>query len=155
MRTSIVLTMFMTLALTAGAGGIYTWVDDQGVAHYADTPPNHTSGVQTVRVQDAPSSDAGAEIKQLNAERDAQDKNAQADEKASADKQALQAKSDQAAKDNKARCDLLQANLQVMNEHGQVRESDPKTGDSHYLSEEEKQKQMADMKKQIQAFCGH
>ncbi len=152
MRTSIVLTLFMSLALTAWAGRIYTWTDDHGVAHYADTPPANTPGVQTVRVQDAPSSDASTEIQQLNDEREAQDKNAQADAKAKSEQQALQAKAAQAAKDNKSRCNQLQSNLQVMNEHGRVRETDAQ-GDTHYLSDDEKQKQMADMQKQIQAFC--
>lgn len=154
MRNSIVLAIFATLTLTASAGSIYSWVDDHGVAHFADTPPANMPGVQTVHVQDAPSSDASSEIQQLNAERDAQDKNAQADAKASADKQTQQANAAKAAKDNQSRCAQLQSNLQVMNEHGRVRETDAQ-GDTHYLSEEDKQKQMDDMQKQIQTFCGH
>ena len=154
MRTSIILTVLLTMTLAASAGSIYTWMDEHGVAHYSDTPPANTPGVQTVRVQDAPSSDASSEIQQLNDERAAQDKKAQTEAKDNAEKQALQAKAAQATKDNKSRCDQLQANLQVMNEHGRVRETDAQ-GDTHYLSDEEKQKQMDDMQKQIQAFCSH
>ena len=154
LRSGIIGLMLLS-ACSCMAGTIYQWVDAQGVPHFSDSAPNNAAGkdVQKLEIHAAPSSDASSEIKQLNKE---QDQQAQADSKDAARAAAAakaKARADAAAKDNIERCRQLREDLTVMNEHGRVREMDPKTGQAVILSEDDKEARMKEIQKQISAFC--
>lgn len=59
--------LVMALAAPAGAA-IYKWVDEKGVTHYGEKAPEGAKAT-TVKVTDTTSSDAAAEIDQLNKNR--------------------------------------------------------------------------------------
>lgn len=63
-RIVIVLTLLNCLAFISGlcnAGGVYKWVDDNGVVHYGDRP--NTTEAQEVKIDPAPEVDPAAEEK--------------------------------------------------------------------------------------------
>ncbi len=139
----------------AAADSIYKWVDAQGLAHFSDTPPMSQPGVQRLDVQSAPSSDAGDEIKALDASRES-DANAEADTQKAADKaQAAKDAAALAAKNNDyaGRCKKLLANKAALHDHGRVRMMDSKTGQYRILTPEEMAAAEIDNDKQIKAFC--
>jgi hypothetical protein len=47
----------LALALTAGAESVYKWVDDKGVTHFSQTPPD-SSNAQKLEVRSTPASPA-------------------------------------------------------------------------------------------------
>ncbi len=145
----------LALCHIATADGIYKWVDAQGQAHFSDTPPTAQPDVQRLDVQAAPSSDAGSEIKALDAARES-DASSEADaQKAAAKAQAAKDAAALAAKNNDyaGRCKKLLANKAALQDHGRVRVKDEKTGQYRILSSEEKAAAEIDNEKQIKAFC--
>ncbi len=148
---------FFPVALTVSsqAGTIYQWTDANGTPHFSDSVPLNQPNVQALNVYSGPSTDADQELKQLKKQRK-NDSKAESDAAKKAEEAAdAKAKLDAAAKDNAVRCKQLQENLQVLNEHGRVRETDPKTGETRYLSEADKEARNQDIQKQIQAFCNN
>ena len=157
-KPSIYLALYLALlacAQIACADGIYKWVDAQGQAHFSDTPPMSQPGVQRLDVQAAPSSDAGSEIKALDAARSSDEQTDEQKQKADA---VAQAKKDAAAlaaqqNDYADRCKKLLANKAQLADHGRVRVMDEKTGQYRILTPEEKAAAEVDNEKQIKAFC--
>lgn len=65
---TVVLLMGATLAPTSGAESIYHWVDDRGVHHYTDTPPDEGVG-KFRRIEEIPH-DAAADAARQERDRE-------------------------------------------------------------------------------------
>lgn len=139
---------------------IYKWTDASGIPHFSDSPPTQGKDIQAVKVKNHPSSDADTSIKKLNQAREDQVQQDKANKADSTKKSQVTAKAgdkaDQQPKDSgkyKEKCTQLTNNLKVMNEHGRIREQDSTTGESRYLSDEEKNDRLDQTQREIKAYC--
>lgn len=136
----------------AWGGGIYKWVDKDGVTHFGEKPPAPGVGEQIKVNSAAPSSGASEAIQKLEDVRtkrlqDVQDKAAA--KAATAESDAADKARAEAIKKN---CESYRANLKVLNEHGRIKETGT-DGQVKMLSDEEKQKRMQDAEKYLSENC--
>jgi len=134
------------------ANQFYKWTDEQGVTHYSEEPPPQAAkNAAEVKVQTRTPSGAAAAVEGLQKQREAAAKamtDAAKDKKTSAGTPPAKADKSQYAE----RCKQLRANLETMESHGRVSETDEK-GEKRALPDEEKNKRMDETKRQIKAFC--
>ncbi|HEX2667034.1 MAG TPA: DUF4124 domain-containing protein [Gammaproteobacteria bacterium] len=139
------------LALAAGlasADQVYKWVDKDGHVHFSQTPPAGTGvQAQTVDVKPPPPDPTGLANSQ-NLQQQIADKK-KAEQK---DPQRAQEEEEQ-KQQQKERCDELRERLNVLNAGGRATTVDSK-GNVNYLSDEERDKKMAEIEGQIEKSCG-
>lgn len=148
-------------AISVHAGDeFYKWVDDKGVTHYSQsTPENMTKDrkVETVNVRTHIPVDAADAIANLDKQRqDAQRARVEADAAAGKAKarDKLQEEASAKAKDlNKANCSQWQMEVDQLSSHGRVRQMD-EGGESHVMTDEEKQKRLEQSQKNLKQYCG-
>lgn len=161
MKTSIALASLLALALGASAAHaakFYKWTDEKGVTHYTVDPPPPGAKSSEVRIKTSSYSDAEepapAAGTPLNKKAAGTGKGDAAKGKANAG--ATGKKEDKAvppAPERYAeRCKTLRTNLETIQAHAQVRETDP-SGETRMLSNEEKTARTEDLQREIKAYC--
>lgn len=140
----------LLMASVAAAAQFYKWTDEQGVTHYSeDPPPKSATGTSEVKVQTRLPSDSDEAVSNLQKQRD---ETLKASDKAKEDATKSKVDVSKAPEKYAEKCKTLQANLQAMQEHGRVKETDDK-GEVRVLTDEEKNNRMDETQRQIKAFC--
>lgn len=154
MKMTMTLAAFLAaLALgnTAQAAQFYKWTDEQGATHYTETPPPASAGkASEVKVRTKLPSGAQAAQPKDAAEKAAKPAAGKKDEKAPA--AAKTGDKSQAPEQYAEKCKTLKSNLDAMQSHGRVRETDAE-GNVRALTDEEKQQRMDETQREIKAYC--
>lgn len=131
--------LLAVLAVPAGAAGFYKWVDEKGVTHYGEKPPE---GIQaaSVKVRDTTSSDAEGEIRKLGERRTASSAEKAKAEEGKSDAQAKALPADEKERMRKL-CEQHRKNLATLKSGQRVVTKDAQ-GNKKYVSDEEKAKQL-------------
>ena len=152
MKTQLITISFLSaLALNAAAGeDFYKWVDDKGVTHYSQSPPETTgkSAIQTINVRTRIPHDSEQAIADLEKKRadslkgkdDAAKKKGDGKSTAASEKEL-----------NKANCPQWKQDLDVL-QKSNVSEDDGK-GNVKVMSEEDKKKRIELTQKYIKDYC--
>lgn len=163
-RTLCLLSLVAPLLATAPAEAakFYKWTDAQGVTHYsADPPPASANKASEVRVRSRQADEAEADQAEAagdGAQPAAAGKSAAAAKPAAAAKETAgeaKDKNETAAKAPEQyaeKCKQFRSNLQSMEEHARVKETDAK-GEVKVLTDEEKNARLDVTRRQIKAFC--
>ena len=118
----------------------YKWVDDEGVTHYSERKPQGTNAqevnVFTGRSEPTTNNVTGKPLENDQAATESTDEEV--------DPEALK---------DPERCKIAQKNLETMQNNNRIRMKDPASGEYRFLSEQEKQQQMADAQKAIEESC--
>jgi hypothetical protein len=142
------------LALTAHAAqDFYKWVDDKGVTHYSQSPPDAPSGkdkVQTINVRTKIPTDSAQAIADLEKKRaeagkgkdDAAKKDKGGDAKTTAKNKEL----------NKENCEQWKKDLELLQNKSRIMEDNGK-GEVKALSEEEIKARLEKTQKYIKDLC--
>lgn len=139
------LSLIATFAITANAGGIYKWVDENGGVHFGEKPPSTIRSQPVTVTGTAPSSDAAAAQKRLDDIRAAAVKPVK-----NVDEAAVQ---DEETRKKIARnCEVYRNNLETMKNNPRVKETLP-NGEMAFIGEDEKAKRMASTEKLIAEHC--
>lgn len=157
--TSTLATLLATflLAGTVEAAQFYKWTDEQGATHYSEEPPPASAGkASEVKVRtklpsgarEAAENSKKAATSEAGKGKPAADKK---DEKATAPAKSS-AESKEPPEQYAEKCKTLKSNLEAMQSHGRVRETDAE-GNVRALTEEEKQKRMDETQREIKAYC--
>ncbi|RZU48280.1 uncharacterized protein DUF4124 [Fluviicoccus keumensis] len=151
----ITITLFGMLSLSAFAGeNFYKWVDDKGITHYSQSPPEANgkpSTVQTVNVRTRIPVDSEQAIADLEKKRQDQAKNRDdSDKKASDSKTTLSAKEKEKAL-NKPNCPIWKQDMETL-QKANVSMDDGKGG-VKTMTEEDKKKRMEETQKHIKEYC--
>ncbi|MCH8544842.1 MAG: DUF4124 domain-containing protein [Alcanivorax sp.] len=110
------------LSQAASAQSFYRWVDDSGVTHYSESPPEgHES--REIRTQSRPSSDQPRQLERLE-QRRAQD----GENRDAAARAGEEAASRNLPRPDPQYCDQLRQNLDKLENRPIVRMTDPETG---------------------------
>ncbi|KFZ37344.1 hypothetical protein HR45_09965 [Shewanella mangrovi] len=142
LRNSLLVVMLAMLALPiANATTIYKWVDKNGVAHFSQDPPAEGEQVQQL---DAASMEP-KKIGTVAPERS---------EPAAAPETATSKATVQNAEQAKSICEQATFQLNVLNTHTRLQRTDPATGETVQMTEEERQQQIATQQERIKLFCG-
>ena len=149
-RQLITISFLSAFALNAGAGeDFYKWVDDKGVTHYSQSPPETTgkSAIQTINVRTRIPHDSAQAIADLEKKRAALLKSKEDGEKKKGDdKTAATEKSL-----NKEKCPQWKQDVEVL-QKANVSENDGK-GNVKVMSEEDKKKRLEQTLKYIKDNC--
>lgn len=133
-------------------GGIYRWVDEQGVTHFGEKPPSPGVG-EKIKVNAPSPSSGGAEATQKREEERAKRAQAEQEKTASESTANQQAQAVKAqAEAIKKSCEVYAANLKILKAHGQIKESAP-DGQIKMLKDEEKQARVKEAEKFIAENC--
>ncbi len=149
-RLSIItwLTLALFIAATANAAKVYKWVDEEGITHYDEQAPKGKD-YQQITTSGAPPSDSAKAQKKLaeNREQNATKKETQLDF------ETQKKMRDEQARVRQENCKNAQANLTTLKQNARIRMLG-EDGEFHYLSEEDKQKQMENAQAIIDDNCG-
>lgn len=119
----------------AMASTFYRWVDDNGVTHYSEQPPQGRQS-EAVRTWGRPSSDQQGALERREAEREAgRAARAEAGENAAEPT----ASTPPAPRPPAEYCEQHRRNLQVLTDRPVVRRTDPETGEVTTLDAEQRQ----------------
>ncbi|MDP5210270.1 DUF4124 domain-containing protein [Microbulbifer sp. 2205BS26-8] len=151
--------LFSSLALTAQANGIYKWVDENGVVHFGEQPPNNAD----VEVIKKPKSErykqweagqqsalAAEEPKALTPKHTTEKKPAGQPERQSVQVEKEIARAEAAARAQ--RCQASRKTLKTLTSHARVREMD-ESGNLRMLGEDERQQRIAQEQQSIRKNC--
>lgn len=139
------------LAAPVMAAQFYKWTDENGVTHYSENPPPATAKSSSeVKVQTRLPSGTTAATDSLERQREAASKRLSEKTQTETQDTSSTAKSDKS--DYAERCRQYKSNLEAMESHGRVSETNSQ-GEKRILSDEEKNKRMDETRRQIKAFC--
>lgn len=142
--------VFASLLLAAGAStalaGMYKWVDEQGATHYSQNPPPGGKA-QAIKPPPTPA-DSEAAVKRLEAQRQEAQKRREAGQQDARERQ--ENTTSQAIREES--CRLAQQNLGTLEANSRVAIQDA-DGNMKRLSEEERQAQLTEAKKQVEEYC--
>lgn len=155
--TTLSMALMLTIGMSAHAGKIYKWVDDNGRTHYSQTPPpkkakqSKTMKVRTYRGSSSapsraelPSDDGAVPAKSSKGKKEtAQTKKVKELEKTLAKKQAEQ---------KKQRCDGLRENIANLSEGGKIYET--RNGKREYLDNSQMAERLMQARADYAADCG-
>lgn len=138
------LAAIMLASSPAMADTFYRWVDDNGVTHYAERPPQgHAS--EAVRTWGAPSSSQGRALEALEEMRSAR-------AEARAQPEAEQAASaPPAPRPPEEYCQQHRRNLEALTQRPIVRRTDPETGEQTTLDASQREAMIADTQDALKA----
>ena len=150
MKNSTIALSLGIILLTApiiGHSKMYKWVDEQGVTHYSQTPPQQ-GPVETIKPAPEPSADPAQSKSRLN-------KQVEAFNERRKNKQEAQQKEDQTTAEQKERdtfCEQVRTNLASAKNNQRIAE---RTDDGQLvqLSEEQRQAKIKKYEDQLQKFC--
>lgn len=144
------LTMISLIGIAGNSSAaIYKWQDENGGWHFSEVPPDqHTAQKIDVRVT-PPSDDAATNTPP-------EDSQETAKSATNTPSETPMAKSPEVAKDDRARrkqnCQIARDNLTRL-QQSRVRFQDEESGEERYLSEEERNKWIADSQKAVKENC--
>lgn len=142
--------IFASLLLAVGTSsvlaGMYKWVDEQGVTHYSQNPPPGGKA-QAIKPPPTPA-DSETAVKRLEAQRQEAQKRREAGQRDARESQ----KNAESQAIREESCRLAQKNLGTLEAHSRVAVQDA-DGNMKRLSEEERQAQLAEAKKQVEEYC--
>lgn len=144
-----VLTMGLVLAGPEAAAEVYKWVDEDGVTHYSQTPPDSD---QADRVEvDAPKPpDDEIDRAQEELEAVAKENEERRKERKKGEKEAAEEAEKQAYLEK--RCAELRSSLEELKNNRRILTSEGEDG-TRRMSEEERRKRVAERRKQIDKEC--
>ena len=122
----------------------YKWVDDEGVTHYSERKPMGTDA-------EAVSVSIGRSDPVTNAQTNVQGAQGNADGQTAAGSNTEEV--DPEALKDPERCNIARKNLETMQNNNRIRMKDPATGEYRFLSQQEKEQQMAESQKAIDESC--
>ena len=137
MLRALCIIALLALCGTAHAAA-YKWTDDDGNVQYSGTPPTDRPYEQ-VKEPPPPPSLSGTDD--------------EAGTEAASAGDSSQASPDPSQTKIEANCQQARSNLQVLNENELVEFTDPETGETRRLNEEERQAQIAQSQKDIDYYC--
>lgn len=137
----------LVTAFSAQGAKFYKWVDDNGVTHYGESPPDTDTAVQ-INVKSGASSDQQKAIENLEAKRKAAQEQKEKD--ATADPAAeIEARNKEIMQRN---CETQRQNLGQLRANRRVKET-TESGEVRYLSEEEISKRIEQVQAYINENC--
>lgn len=154
MKKSIALASLLALALgvsAAHAAKFYKWTDAKGVTHYTIDPPPPGAKSSELRIKTQSYSDA-EEATPAPAAGPKSKADAAKEKPAPSGKTKEEKPVPPAPERYAERCKTLRANLETIQAHAQVRETDDK-GQTRMLTAEEKTARTDDLQREIKAYC--
>ncbi len=142
------LLLILIYTATASAAKVYKWVDEEGVTHYDEQAPTGKD-YQQITTSGAPPTDSVKAKKNLADSR----KQQQLEKEKQLDFETQKKIRDEQARVRNENCKNAQANLKTLQQNARIRMIG-EDGEFHYLSEEDKQKQMDTAQKIIDDNCG-
>ncbi|PTQ88217.1 DUF4124 domain-containing protein [Agitococcus lubricus] len=158
-KTLITISLFTSVMFNAHAGDqFFKWVDEKGVTHYSQSPPDDTTKLktQTVNVSTRVPSDSANAITNLEKQRSAAKAKLDEDKKDSKEgvkKVGEKMAANDAPEQYKERCAKLKQDASALSDKGgRIRIQDEK-GEVRTLSEEERTSKLDETNRSIKAFC--
>jgi len=148
----LLLALSLAIAATHSVAGsadkIYKWVDQNGETQYTQMPP--PEGMQVIEIRNAPppADDPAAEKARIEQETEALDERMKERQDAAA-KDELRAKNREIRRQN---CETAKHNLSALQKGGNTRYR-TSDGEVLRLTEEDRQKRIADAEKEMAEFC--
>ncbi len=140
------LACLLTVATFAQAAPLYKWVDENGVTHFSEYPPENQSGTESVDIRGIPSISGQGNPAAQTSETAAVSSPAQQPLIPEVEKVENPVKSPEL-------CQQARQNLAQIQTNRRVRAPDPETGELRYLSEEEIATQLANWQKRAETYC--
>ena len=124
---------------------LYQWVDENGVTHFSERPPENQPDMQAVNYSPAPSisGTVGDEISEST------DTSQASDQSETTTQSNIQASTGKDAE----LCKQAQDTIATFNNSTRIRVTDPNTGELRYLNEEEKAIQLERWQNQASLSC--
>lgn len=142
-RFAIVSILALCLSATVEATRFYKWVDEDGVVHYSDSPPDHSRYEQ---IQTREPASSFQELEEQMRE--------DADEAEAAAEAAAPARAPQSADEaRRMNCENARNNLQTLQSFQNIQMDLDGDGELDTLTEEQKAEQIERMQAQIERFC--
>ncbi|MBT1444619.1 DUF4124 domain-containing protein [Shewanella sp. JM162201] len=123
---------------------IYKWVDENGVTHYTEQPPEKDGKAQVIKAADIEQKRIGFESPKPQAKAD----EPQTDEQKNAD-----LIRQQNAEQADAICEQAKQNQEVLENFNRVTRKDAGTNEPVVMTDEEREAALADSKKRVELFC--
>ncbi len=134
-----------TLTFSSAYAAIYKWVDAEGNVHYGEQPVSQDAERLQIKIREPVKPAASEDGKDADKETEDKDKKEEAKpEKTEPPKMSK--------KEKRARCKQAKGNLNTILTHGRLRERD-KSGNSRYLTDEEKQRRLKTARKNVRKYC--
>lgn len=157
-KTSLLTFCCLLMTATAAeAAKFYKWTDAEGVTHYsADPPPDSAGETKEIKIHsrqfEDDEADSAVTAKDKKATSDTADKAADKTAGKDDEKKSKDGSSAKAPERYAEKCKGLKSDLDVLQTYARVKAKDP-NGETHVLTEDEKNAQMEDTQRQIKAFC--
>lgn len=148
-RTGVVMASLLLYSLTAGAAGVYKWVDEQGRVHYGDRPSTHTQS-ETVHVAPSPSSSSSALTPEQRLERQRQLLDAYSQERQQA-REAAQ-KAQQEEEKRQRNCVAAKSRMHNYEQAGYLYDMSP-NGERRILSDSERSRAQQQARADVAKWC--
>lgn len=140
------LCLALLLSPASYAGKFYKWVDNEGVTHYGESPPD-TETAAVVNVKTGASSDQKQAIEQLEAKRKAAQEASNATQD---DEESEIEKENRKIMENN--CKIQRQNLSQLKANRRIKVTDD-NGEIRYLDDEEIQSRMKEIQQYIDENC--
>ncbi|MDY6922010.1 MAG: DUF4124 domain-containing protein [Pseudomonadota bacterium] len=140
------LCLFLTLATGAQAGKFYKWLDEDGVTHYGENPPD-TETATVINVKSGASSDQQQAIDRLEAQRKAAADEAKADVPTEEDE--IERRNREIMANN---CKIQRSNLGQLKANRRVKTTD-ENGEVRYLDEQEIAQRIKEVQQYLDENC--
>tara|TARA_R110002073_G_scaffold241533_7_gene403602 strand:- start:1100 stop:1540 length:441 start_codon:yes stop_codon:yes gene_type:complete len=140
------LTCLLAAATLVQAAPLYKWVDENGVTHFSEYPPENQSGTEAVDIRGIPSISGQGSPAPQSPDTAAVTTAAQQPLIPEVEKVENPIKSPEL-------CQQARQNLAQIQTNRRVRAPDPETGELRYLSEEEIATQLANWQKRADTYC--
>lgn len=131
---------------TAQAAPMYKWVDENGVTHFSEYPPESQAGAESVDVRGIPSISGQASSPSDQSETAAENTQSQQPLIPEVEKVENPVKSPEL-------CQQAQQNITQIQTNRRVRAADPETGELRYLTEDEIATQLENWQKRAETYC--
>lgn len=147
----ITISFLATFALGAYASEeFYKWVDEKGVTHYSETPPDDTGKVKSQVISVSTRLPMGSEAAVSNLEKQRSEKS---ESKEGVTKVGKKPDVSVAPDQYKEKCAKLKSDLQTLSDKaGRIKTQDEK-GEVRALTEEERAQRIDKAQREIKAFC--
>lgn len=134
----------LSIATSSNSAPLYEWVDENGVKHFSQQPPEHMPNMRPTNVSGIPSVSGENTTEQEQV--------AVTPETGSSEVIPEVEKVDNPVKSPEL-CEQARKNIQQLTDFRRVRAPDKETGELRYLSDEEKETQMANWQKRAETYC--
>jgi len=132
---------------TVQAAPLYKWVDETGVTHFSEYPPENQPEAETVNVRGIPSI-SGQDASIASDQTGAAEENTQTQQPLVPEVEKVEnpVKSPEL-------CQQAQQNITQIQTNRRVRAPDPETGELRYLTEEEIATQLTNWQQRAETYC--